>query len=88
MIQAWKIKSLCICKSYLLLSIAQMIHKNIIAFKGPHLHLNLMVLGLESEDVPVALKLRNANIQKVYCENNFTKKKFLQKLSKMCDKEY
>lgn len=73
-VQAWKIKSICICKSYLLLSIAQMIHKNIIAFKGPHLHPHLMVSGLEAENVPVALKLRNVNIQKTYCENNFTKK--------------
>lgn len=52
-----------------------MIYENIITFKGPHLHLNLMVSGLDAEKVAVALKLGNANIQKVYCENNSTKKK-------------
>lgn len=66
-----------------------MIHKNIIAFKGPHLHPHLMVSGLEAENVPVALKLRNVNIRKAYCENDFTKKNESFKSSlKWCDKEY
>lgn len=59
-----------------------MIHKTIITFKGPHLHRNPMVSGLDAENVAVALQLGNANIQKAYCENNFTKK-ILLKLSKM-----
>lgn len=59
------------CKSYLLLRVAEMIQENISAFKVPHLLLNLMVLGLKAENVAVSLKLRNANVQKNYCENNY-----------------
>lgn len=50
-----------------------MIHENIIAFKGSHLNLNPIVSSLGAENVAVALKLRNANIQKAYCKNNFIK---------------
>lgn len=47
-----------------------MIQENISAFKGPHLLLNLMVSGLKAENVAASLKLRNANVQKAYCEKN------------------
>lgn len=48
-----------------------MIQENISAFKGPHLLLILTVSGLKAENVAASLKLRNANIQKAYCENNY-----------------
>lgn len=51
-----------------------MICENIIAFKGPHPYLNLKLLRLDVEDVAVALKLGKADVQKAYCENNFTTK--------------
>lgn len=55
-----------------------MIHENFTAFKWSHLHLNPIVSRLDAENVAVALKLRNANIQKAYCKNNFIKKILLK----------
>lgn len=54
-----------------------MIQENISAFKGPHLLLNLMVSVLKAENVAASLKLRNANVQKAYCEKNSSVKKLL-----------